>query len=295
MDDVIEVKNVSKSFGKKQILNNISFSVPKGQIIALLGENGAGKTTLINIILGLISKNIGDISILGKKSSQSKNDMGVMMQNDITLTRIKVKEVIKLYQSYYERHLSYQEILNIAKLNQQENLFLKQLSGGQRRRLSFALSMTGDPAVLFLDEPTNGMDPISRQNFWDEIIKLKKLGKTIFVTSHHLNELENVIDRFLILRDQQIIFDGSLADLRTNSGKTQISFDSELDLMVFETLESIDHVSQTGNHFIVLTTNTNQVVSELTPLLTNIQNLKISQNSLENIFITLNQGDLQHA
>lgn len=295
MDDVIEVKNVSKSFGKKQILNNISFSVPKGQIIALLGENGAGKTTLINIILGLISKNIGDISILGKKSSQSKNDMGVMMQNDITLTRIKVKEVIKLYQSYYERHLSYQEILNIAKLNQQENLFLKQLSGGQRRRLSFALSMTGDPAVLFLDEPTNGMDPISRQNFWDEIIRLKKLGKTIFVTSHHLDELENVIDRFLILREQQIIFDGSLGDLRNNSGKTQISFDSELDLMIFESLESIDHVSQTGNHFVVLTTNTNQVVSELTPLLTNIQNLKISQNSLENIFITLNQGDLQHA
>ncbi|MFH5811725.1 ABC transporter ATP-binding protein [Companilactobacillus sp. FL22-1] len=289
MDNVIDVRDVNKSFGKKIILNQITFSVPKGQIIGLLGENGAGKTTLINIMLGLIKVNSGSISILDKRNTSAKAFMGVMMQKDIALKRIKVKEIIQLSQSYYQQHLSYQEIITLAQLSDQENLFLKQLSGGQMRRLSFALAMVGNPQILFLDEPTNGMDPSSRKRFWEEILKLKMSGKTIFVTSHHLDELENVADRFLILRDHQIIFDGDLMQLRHNTGNAQIDFDSEIDPTIITKLVGADPIRHLGNHFMIVTNDTNRILSALNPLLADINNIKISQNSLESIFIDLNQ------
>ncbi|MQS90169.1 ABC transporter ATP-binding protein [Companilactobacillus mishanensis] len=291
MDSVIEVRDLSKSFGKKVILNKINFTVPRGQIIGLLGENGAGKTTLINSILGLISKDSGTVQILGKSSVSEKARMGVMMQSDITLSRIRVSEIIKLSESYYNSHLSYDQILKLANLSGQQNLLLAQLSGGQKRRLSFALAMTGNPDILFLDEPTNGMDPISRQNFWKEILTLKLAWKTIFVTSHHLDELENVIDRFLILKDSSIIFDGTLADLRHNSSESQIDFDSELLPQLFESLPSVKNAKKFGNHYTLVTTNTNQTLRELEPLLEQLNNIKISQNSLENIFINMSKED----
>ncbi|AKP67756.1 ABC transporter ATP-binding protein [Companilactobacillus ginsenosidimutans] len=293
MDAVIEVKELSKAFGKQKILDDISFSVPCGQIIALLGQNGAGKTTLINSILGLIPKDSGTVAILNHKPSQEKSQMGVMMQSDITLSRIKVSEIIKLSQSYYNNHLSYDQILDLANLYDQQDLLLKQLSGGQKRRLSFALAMAGDPSILFLDEPTNGMDPVSRQTFWKDILHLKEAGKTIFVTSHHLDELEDVIDRFLFLKDHRIIFDGTLADLRTNSSDSQIDFDSELLPELFESMTSVKSSKKVGNHYTLLTNNANQTLSELNPLLTKIENIKISQNTLENIFINMNQESKQ--
>jgi ABC-2 type transport system ATP-binding protein len=290
MTDAIKVNNLSKHFGNKQILKDISFEVPQGQIIALLGKNGAGKTTLINMILGLIAKDSGIVAILDQPNSKSKDEMGVMMQSDISLTRIKVSEIIHLSESYYDHHLKYDEILHLANLSDHQNSLLHELSGGQKRRLSFALAMTGDPQILFLDEPTNGMDPISRQNFWKEILNLKLAGKTIFVTSHHLDELENVINRFLILKDSRIIFDGSLAELRKSSSNAQIDFDSELLPEIFSTLPSILEVKQLGDHFTVLTNDTNQTLAELNPFLTGIKNIQISQNTLENIFISMNKG-----
>lgn len=294
MTVAISVCSVSKDYGSHQILKNVSFSIESGQIIALLGENGAGKSTLINIILGLINRNSGSVEVLGKSVSKSKAMIGVMLQNDITLTRVKVKEIIHLYQSYYEYHMDYDELIQIAHLQKYENSFIKDLSGGQKRRLSFALALVGDPSVIFLDEPTNGMDPLSRRNFWLEVGKLKDQGKTIFITSHHLNELENIVDTFLVLKNHQLIFTGNLAKLRSLSSPTEVSFDSDLNEKIFKSLPEVISIANYNQHFILKTRNVNGLLNDLNFFLNDIQNLNIQQTSLEDIFLDMNKAGDQN-
>lgn len=288
MEDIITVEHLSKKYNQNTILNDINLTIQSGQIIALLGKNGAGKTTLINIMLNLISHDSGSISIL-PNSKHPKEHIGVMMQDNIALTRITVKEIIELTRSYYKTPKTYQELIEISGLKQFEHSKMSQLSGGQKRHLAFSLAIAGDPELLFLDEPTSGMDSKSRIDFWQEILQLKKQGKTIFVTSHYLEELENVADRIIILKDHQIKFDDSIAQLRSLQGQSLIEFDSNL-LDVFENLTNIKKLNHFGTHYQLITSDPELLMQELSPYLKGVTNLKVHQNSLDSLFNSFEEG-----
>lgn len=254
-----------------------------------MGKNGAGKSTLLNVLLQMITKDSGKVKILGSKHLKTEK-IGVMLQNDFSLERVTVKEVIKLWQSYYPNSKDYAELLQIADLADKQNQFLSKLSGGQRRRLNFALCLAGDPELIFLDEPTVGMDVVSRQKFWQQIKNLQALGKTFLITSHYLEELQGVAQRFLILKDGKLAFDGTLQQLQQGHQVVTLSFDSRLDQSLFVELPGILAVKADAGSYTLKTTQLNECLPRLMPYLPAIENLNIEQGSLNELFFELTGG-----
>lgn len=289
MKTVIKVKNVQKTYDKRVILKQVDLEIKKGEIVALLGRNGAGKSTLLNVLLQLVSKDQGEIEILGEKRLKTEA-IGVMLQNELTLERTTVKEILELWRSYYPKSKSYAELLTIADLEEKQETFIAKLSGGQRRSLQFALCLAGDPEVIFLDEPTVGMDLKHRQKFWEQIKKLQTAGKTFLITSHYLEELQNVVQRFLILKDGSIAFAGTLQELQQNGQKVTFRFTSVLDKRLFTELPGVLTVKNYAMNYIVQTTEPDELIQELVPYLPAIKNLSIEHDSLNELFLEVTGG-----
>lgn len=289
MKTVIKVKNVQKTYDKRVILKQVDLEIKKGEIVALLGRNGAGKSTLLNVLLQLVSKDQGEIEILGEKRLKTEA-IGVMLQNELTLERTTVKEILELWRSYYPKSKSYAELLAIADLEEKQETFIAKLSGGQRRSLQFALCLAGDPEVIFLDEPTVGMDLKHRQKFWEQIKKLQTAGKTFLITSHYLEELQNVVQRFLILKDGSIAFAGTLQELQQNGQKVTFRFTSVLDKSLFTKLPGVLTVKNYAMNYIIQTTEPNELIQELVPYLPAIKNLSIEHDSLNELFLEVTGG-----
>ncbi|MBF0758717.1 ABC transporter ATP-binding protein [Ligilactobacillus murinus] len=289
MKTVIKVKNVQKTYDKRVILKQVDLEIKKGEIVALLGRNGAGKSTLLNVLLQLVSKDQGEIEILGEKRLKTEA-IGVMLQNELTLERTTVKEILELWRSYYPKSKSYAELLTIADLEEKQETFIAKLSGGQRRSLQFALCLAGDPEVIFLDEPTVGMDLKHRQKFWEQIKKLQTAGKTFLITSHYLEELQNVVQRFLILKDGSIAFAGTLQELQQNGQKVTFRFTSVLDKSLFTELPGVLTVKNYAMNYIIQTTEPDELIQELVPYLPAIKNLSIEHDSLNDLFLEVTGG-----
>ncbi len=289
MKTVIKVKNVQKTYDKRVILKQVDLEIKKGEIVALLGRNGAGKSTLLNVLLQLVSKDQGEIEILGEKRLKTEA-IGVMLQNELTLERTTVKEILELWRSYYPKSKSYAELLTIADLEEKQETFIAKLSGGQRRSLQFALCLAGDPEVIFLDEPTVGMDLKHRQKFWEQIKKLQTAGKTFLITSHYLEELQNVVQRFLILKDGSIAFAGTLQELQQNGQKVTFRFTSVLDKSLFTELPGVLTVKHYAMNYIIQTTEPDELIQELVPYLPAIKNLSIEHDSLNELFLEVTGG-----
>lgn len=289
MKTVIKVKNVQKTYDKRVILKQVDLEIKKGEIVALLGRNGAGKSTLLNVLLQLVSKDQGEIEILGEKRLKTEA-IGVMLQNELTLERTTVKEILELWRSYYPKSKSYAELLTIAELEEKQETFIAKLSGGQRRSLQFALCLAGDPEVIFLDEPTVGMDLKHRQKFWEQIKKLQTAGKTFLITSHYLEELQNVVQRFLILKDGSIAFAGTLQELQQNGQKVTFRFTSVLDKRLFTELPGVLTVKNYAMNYIIQTTEPDELIQELVPYLPAIKNLSIEHDSLNELFLEVTGG-----
>ena len=286
MTTALEVKNINKKYKNKVILNDINFSIQSGEIVALIGKNGAGKSTLINIITKLIQQDSGQSKIF-EKEKFDRNLIGVMMQENISLDRITVKEIIKLTRTYYRNPMSYQAILALSELQNYTNHPMDKLSGGQKRKLQFALTLAGNPDLIFLDEPTVGMDAESRTKFWERIDELKKQGKTFLITSHYLEELEKVANRFIFLHNQRIIFDGSLAEMGKQLKKVQVTFNSELIEDIFNKLPAVLRVSELNHHYTLITSDVNSLITQLVPYLSAIDNLEIRQQNLDTLMDSL--------
>lgn len=289
MKTVIKVKNVQKTYDKRVVLKQVDLEIKKGEIVALLGRNGAGKSTLLNVLLQLVSKDQGEIEILGEKRLKTEA-IGVMLQNELTLERTTVKEILELWRSYYPKSKSYAELLTIADLEEKQETFIAKLSGGQRRSLQFALCLAGDPEVIFLDEPTVGMDLKHRQKFWEQIKKLQTAGKTFLITSHYLEELQNVVQRFLILKDGSIAFAGTLQELQQNGQKVTFRFTSVLDKSLFTELPGVLTVKNYAMNYIIQTTEPDELIQELVPYLPAIKNLSIEHDSLNELFLEVTGG-----
>lgn len=286
MTTALEVRNINKKYKNKVILNDINFSIQSGEIVALIGKNGAGKSTLVNIITKLIQQDSGQSKIF-EKEKFDRNLIGVMMQENISLDRITVKEIIKLTRTYYRNPMSYQAILALSELQNYINHPMDKLSGGQKRKLQFALTLAGNPDLIFLDEPTVGMDAESRTKFWERIDKLKKQGKTFLITSHYLEELEKVANRFIFLHNQKIIFDGSLNEMGKQLKKVQVTFNSELIEDIFNKLPAVLRVSELNHHYTLITSDVNSLITQLVPYLSAIDNLEIRQQNLDTLMDSL--------
>ena len=206
---VLTVKNLRKSFGTVKAVEDISFTVEAGEVFTIIGPNGAGKTTTLEMIEGLQQPDAGTISIQGltwnKNDSEIKTLIGVQPQSGALFDLLTAEENLDLFASFYPRTRETSEVLEMINLTEHRSKRVKSLSGGQRQRLAIGLAMINDPRVIFLDEPTTGLDPQARRNIWDIIMKLKALGTTIILTTHYMEEAEKLSDRVCIVDQGQII------------------------------------------------------------------------------------------
>ncbi len=226
MEKVIEFYSVSKRYGDKIALRNIDISVDRGQVITLLGQNGAGKSTLVSLLAGLTSPTSGFVKVFGDNvnNTDTKQKIGIMLQEVTMMEKIRIGEVIKLFQSYYNNPLDFKDILDLSGLKEDVKRYASSLSGGQTRRLQFALAIVGNPQLLVLDEPTTGMDIDARARFWKNIREFSADGKTLILTTHDLNEAEELTERLIVLHKGNVVTDGKFDDLKREFNLQRIQF-----------------------------------------------------------------------
>ncbi len=229
MTTVIQAEHLKFSYGDKAVLKDINLTVQPGEIVGLIGANGAGKTTFLNILLGLLA-GTGEVSVFGQRpgAPDSKVRLGSMLQGDMVIAGTTVGDLMQLAAAQSPRALDPDALLNEFHLSDLKPQRLGSLSGGQLRRITFAVALVGNPDLLFLDEPTVGMDAQSRKTFWTQIEQLRQQGKTMVITSHYLEEIQQVADRLLILQNGRFVFNGSLQALQKQHLGATITCETDL-------------------------------------------------------------------
>lgn len=225
----IEVRGLRKSYGSVEAVRGIDLTVQSGEVFALLGPNGAGKTTTVEILESHRAASAGEVRVLGfdpaKRERGFKERIGIVLQETGVEPYLSVAEAIDLYRGYYPAPLALDEIIEIVGLHEKRNARVKTLSGGQKRRLDVAIGLAGDPDLLFLDEPTTGFDPSARRAAWEMVLNLKSLGKTVFLTTHYMDEAQALADRVAVIGHGRIVAEGSPATLGgRDSDDTAIRF-----------------------------------------------------------------------
>jgi ABC-2 type transport system ATP-binding protein len=299
MSAVVIVKNLTKRYGQLVAVNDVSFSIEKGEVFGLLGPNGAGKTTTIEMIEGLRKPDSGSIEVCGidavKELGKIKEIIGVQLQTTTLYDKIRVKEVIELFGGYYQKSLPTNQILEEVSLTDKKDSFVSTLSGGLQQRLAMALALVNDPEVLFLDEPTTGLDPQARRNVWSIIEDLKGRGKTVILTTHYMEEAEQLCRRVGIIDQGKIIAMDTPGNLIANSGlASTIEFScvpEEQDKML-QKLAGIDKINrQDNNRFVIHTNESFRVLQEIARRSSenalNLKNITVREATLEDVFLSL--------
>lgn len=289
MSKIVTTRQLKFSYGKKEVLKNVNLTINSGEIIGLIGENGAGKTTLLNALLGLLPSN-GQVEILGGKpgGKKARQKIGSMLQGDMVLDNVTVIEMLNEAASQYDEPLDVEELLQKVDLKKHESKLLKNLSGGLMRRVTFAVALVGNPDLLFLDEPTVGMDAQARKVFWQRIEDLRDAGKTVMITSHYLEEIQQTADRLLILQNGVLTFQGTLQELQNKYKKTVIRFKTKLALKKFQKMAAVISSAQTDAEWICLNSEDgDETLKALVPFLGEISNISVQRESLENIFLKM--------
>lgn len=218
----IEAVELTKSFGGRKVVDNVSFSVEKGQVFGLLGHNGAGKSTTIEMLLGLKKPEQGSATILGKEASKHRREIfekvGVQLQASSYQAAIRVDEVCKEHGALYKNPVDYEALLERFGLTKLKKSQVAKLSGGERQTLSIVLALIGNPEIVFLDEVTTGLDVAARRQVWRCLKELKNSGLTIFLTTHYMEEAENLCDRILLLKNGRTVAEGMVEEVVTASG-----------------------------------------------------------------------------
>lgn len=217
MTAVIEVEKLCKTYGDIKAVNDVSFTVAQGEIFGMLGPNGAGKTTTMEIVEGLRNADSGSVFVLGmdirQRPRRIKANIGVQLQTTALYPRLTVHEVLDLFGSFFPRATPADELIELVKLEDSRNKLCKTLSGGQQQRLSVALALVNDPQILFFDEPTSGLDPQARHNIWDVIKFASEKGKTVFFTTHYMEEAERLCNRVAVIDHGEVIATDSPEEL----------------------------------------------------------------------------------
>ena len=222
----IRVRNLTKTFGGRTVVDNLSFAVEKGQVFALLGHNGAGKSTTIDLILGLKTPDGGTAKILGMDAAKHRKQVfervGVQLQNTQYQPNITVEEACIEYASLYAAPADYRQLLEGFGLGMLRKSFVSKLSGGERQKLSVVLALIGNPEIVFLDELTTGLDVVARREVWRTLKQLKEQGLTIFLTTHYMEEAEALCDRVCIIKSGKMVAEGSIEDTIAASGQRNL-------------------------------------------------------------------------
>ena len=239
-DPAIEVHALTKRYGEYEAVRGIDFTVRRGEVFGLLGPNGAGKTTTVEILEGYRGRSGGEVAVLGhdpaERSIELRRAIGIVLQSGGIYGHVTPREVLGHWAGFYPHPRGVEEVLALAGLEDQADVRSRKLSGGQLRRLDFALALVGDPELMFLDEPTTGFDPAARHAAWETVRSLRDLGKTILLTTHYLDEAQELADRVAIVKDGRILADGPPRELGAGAPHYRIAYrDPEGELVQLDT------------------------------------------------------------
>jgi ABC-2 type transport system ATP-binding protein len=277
----IVVRGLRKSYGELEAVRGVDFEIEEGEVFGLLGPNGAGKTTTVEILEGYRKRDAGEVTVLGhdpeKPGREFRERIGVVLQQSELWQNITVGEMHWMFAGYYERPRDVEEVIDLVGLESKRDARVKTLSGGQKRRLDLGIALVGDPDLVFLDEPTTGFDPAARRAAWDMIRSLRALGKTVLLTTHYLDEAEQLADRVAVMRDGVIVRIGTPRELTTTDLEVEIRY------------------RRGDEEIVVSTTEPTRVLHELTTEALargeELERLEVRRPTLEDVYLTLTGDD----
>ena len=236
----ISVRGLRKSYDGVEAVRGISFEVGAGEVFGLLGPNGAGKTTTVEVLEGYRLRDGGEVEVLGfdpgRAETAFRERIGIVLQSSQSWPNLTVREMHRVFAGYYARPRDIDEVVELVGLQEKRDARVKSLSGGQKRRLDLGIALVGDPDLVFLDEPTTGFDPAARRNAWELVRSLRGLGKTVLLTTHYLDEAQQLADRVAVLRAGEIVSMGRPAEL-TGSAQAEIRYRLDGETVVLRTEE----------------------------------------------------------
>jgi ABC-2 type transport system ATP-binding protein len=283
------LEGVTKNYGPVRALRAVDFTVCAGQILALLGPNGAGKTTAVKLLLGLLQPDSGRVRVFGGNPTNPETRMrtGAMLQVSKVPETLRVREHIDLFSSYYPNPLPLEEVLRAAGLEKLRDRKFGDLSGGQRQRTLFALAICGNPDLLFLDEPTAGLDVEARRALWEEIRRLVERGKTVLLTTHYLEEADALADRIAVINQGEIIAEGTPAEIKSQTSGKRIRCITALSPATLFQIPGVTDVKRDREAVEIHTGEGESVVRTLLARDPSLSGLEISSAGLEEAFLAL--------
>jgi ABC-2 type transport system ATP-binding protein len=306
MNTTIECEHVTKRYGEITAVDDVSLSIKEGEIFGLVGPNGAGKTTLIEMLESLRTPDGGSIRVLGldpaKEADRLQEKIGVLLQTTSIQPDIKVGEALKLFASFYKHNVGdTEELLRTLSLEDKANSRFKKLSGGLKQRTAIALALVNDPKILFLDELTTGLDPQARRNMWDFVDKLRQEGKTVFLTTHYMEEAEKLCDRVAIIDYGKIIaLDTPRGLVEKLGAESKVIFsieDSDMDAAEFESIRSVSRAEKSADGFTLYTRDENAALQGLVRLADKqnfrLTSIRTESPNLDDVFLTLTGREMR--
>ena len=297
-EQIIRVTDLKKHYGDVKAVDGVSFEVARGEVFGMLGPNGAGKTTTIEVLEGLRPPDSGTVEVLGldvRANPQSiKERIGVQLQSVSLYPRLTVRELLDLFGTFFRRHVPTQQLIDAVDLGDRANAWSLNLSGGQQQRLSIALALVNDPELVFLDEPTTGLDPQARRSLWDLIKGLQEHGKTVMLTTHYMEEATELCDRVAIMDHGHILEMGPVADLIGRRFKERAVFFDSIPSLPIDQLARLGGVTRATNEDGQTLLYSRDVAGTIGALLATAdglsvepRNLGIRQATLEDVFLDL--------
>uniref|UniRef100_A0A7V3VT45 ABC transporter ATP-binding protein n=1 Tax=Mesoaciditoga lauensis TaxID=1495039 RepID=A0A7V3VT45_9BACT len=297
-ESILEVENLKKYYGDVKAVDEISFKVLKGEVFTLLGPNGAGKTTTLEILEGLKDYDDGKITLFGEKvqkkvSRHLRERIGVVLQENNFIDHLTTYETLKMFRSLYSKGLDVRGVLKEVSLEDKMNGKVEKLSGGQRQRLAIGTALIGDPEMIFMDEPTTGLDPQARRNVWEMVEQLRNKGKTIFLTTHYMEEAEFLSNYIYVMDHGKIIAKGSPEELISSfGGEKIIEIDADLKSFNLELFKSeFQKVTIEDSKIMIVTSSLPSDMKKVLDLFEQssvlVNDIIVRQPNLEDVFINL--------
>jgi len=288
---VASLDGVNMNYGNIRALRGVDFQVRSGEVVALLGPNGAGKTTAVKLLLGLLQPNAGKARVFGGDPTNPENRMrtGAMLQVGRVPETLRVREHIDLFSSYYPKPMPPAEVLAAAGLEKLGDRKFGDLSGGQRQRVLFALAICGDPDLLFLDEPTVGLDVEARRMLWDEIRRMVSRGKTVLLTTHYLQEADELADRVAVINQGEIIAQGTPSEIKAKTAGKKIRCITSLSLSALRQIPGVTDAREDREAVELHGVAVEPIVRELLQRDASLSGLEITSAGLEEAFLALTQ------
>jgi ABC-2 type transport system ATP-binding protein len=301
--NVVVLDNLRKSYGALRAVDGVSFEVRRGEIFGMVGPNGAGKTTTIECLEGLRLPSEGGVRVLDldpqRDGYELRERIGVQLQQSALPDRLKVREVLDLFAAFYRRSVDWHPILDELGLSEKASAPFAKLSGGQKQRLFIALALVNDPDIVFLDELTTGLDPQARRAMWDLVKRIRERGKTVFLTTHYMEEAEELCDRVAVMDHGRIVALDAPQNLIASLGaehRVVFSVDGPFDLDSFRTIQGVTQIERTGTRVIVFGRDDDlvvRVVMALAAAKIRFRDLRTEQPSLEDVFLSLTGKEMR--